>query len=69
MSEMREIEVLEELAAVLDALGIPYAIGGYIASSMYGTCNCFACSLHNLLIPLISSSRDRPGLTGCSNWA
>lgn len=37
MSEMREIEVLERLAEVLDALGIPYAIGGSIASSMYGT--------------------------------
>ena len=34
---MREIEVLERLAAVLDTLGIPYAIGGSIASSMYGT--------------------------------
>lgn len=37
MSEMREIQVLERLAEVLDALGIPYAIGGSIASSMYGT--------------------------------
>ena len=37
MSEMREIEVLERLADVLDTLGIPYAIGGSIASSMYGT--------------------------------
>ena len=37
MSEMREIEVLERLAEMLDALGIPYAIGGSIASSMYGT--------------------------------
>ena len=37
MSEMREIEVLERLAEVLDGLGIPYAIGGSIASSMYGT--------------------------------
>ena len=37
MSEMREIEVLEHLADVLDTLGIPYAIGGSIASSMYGT--------------------------------
>ncbi|UCD52459.1 MAG: nucleotidyltransferase [Phycisphaerales bacterium] len=37
MSEMREIQVLKRLAEVLDALGIPYAIGGSIASSMYGT--------------------------------
>jgi hypothetical protein len=37
VSEMREIQVLERLAEVLDALGIPYAIGGSIASSMYGT--------------------------------
>lgn len=37
MSEQREIAVLERLAGVLDALGIPYAIGGSIASSMYGT--------------------------------
>jgi len=37
VSEAREIEVLEELAGVFDALGIPYAIGGSIASSMYGT--------------------------------
>ena len=37
MSELREIEVLEQLAAVFDGLGIPYAIGGSIASSMYGT--------------------------------
>ena len=37
MSESREIEVLERLAEVLDTLGIPYAIGGSIASSMYGT--------------------------------
>jgi hypothetical protein len=37
VSEMREIQVLERLAEVLDTLGIPYAIGGSIASSMYGT--------------------------------
>jgi len=37
VSEMREIQVLERLAEVLDALGIPYAVGGSIASSMYGT--------------------------------
>lgn len=37
MSEQREIEVLERLTAVLDTLGIPYAIGGSIASSLYGT--------------------------------
>ncbi|MDI6449213.1 hypothetical protein [Anaerobaca lacustris] len=37
MSELREIQVLERLAEVLDALGIPYAIGGSIASSVYGT--------------------------------
>ncbi|MGE5293698.1 MAG: hypothetical protein ACM3VT_02615 [Solirubrobacterales bacterium] len=37
MSEQREIAVLRRLADVLDALGIPYAIGGSIASSMYGT--------------------------------
>lgn len=37
MSEQREIAVLERLAEVLDALGIPYAIGGSIASSLYGT--------------------------------
>ncbi len=37
MSELREIQVLERLAEVLDTLGIPYAIGGSIASSVYGT--------------------------------
>jgi hypothetical protein len=37
MSEQREIAVLKRLTDVLDALGIPYAIGGSIASSMYGT--------------------------------
>jgi hypothetical protein len=37
VSELREIQVLERLAEVLDALGIPYAIGGSIASSVYGT--------------------------------
>lgn len=37
MGEMREIEVLEEMTEVFDTLGIPYAIGGSIASSMYGT--------------------------------
>ena len=37
MSELREIQVLERLAEVFDALGIPYAIGGSIASSVYGT--------------------------------
>jgi hypothetical protein len=37
VSEQREIAVLERLAEVLDALGIPYAIGGSIASSLYGT--------------------------------
>ncbi len=37
MSELREIQVLERLADVLDSLGIPYAIGGSIASSVYGT--------------------------------
>jgi len=37
MSELREIQVLERLAEVLDSLGIPYAIGGSIASSVYGT--------------------------------
>jgi hypothetical protein len=37
VSAQREIAVLERLAGVLDALGIPYAIGGSIASSMYGT--------------------------------
>ena len=37
MGEMREIQVLERLADVFDTLGIPYAIGGSIASSMYGT--------------------------------
>ncbi len=37
MSEQREIAVLERVTEVLDALGIPYAIGGSIASSMYGT--------------------------------
>lgn len=37
MSEQREIAVLERLTDVLEALGIPYAIGGSIASSMYGT--------------------------------
>ena len=37
MSELRDIQVLERLAEVLDALGIPYAIGGSIASSVYGT--------------------------------
>jgi hypothetical protein len=37
VSELREIIVLERLAGVFDALGIPYAIGGSIASSMYGT--------------------------------
>ncbi len=37
MSELREIQVLERLADVLDTLGIPYAIGGSIASSVYGT--------------------------------
>jgi hypothetical protein len=37
VSEQREIGVLERVAQVLDSLGIPYAIGGSIASSMYGT--------------------------------
>jgi hypothetical protein len=37
VSELREIQVLEKLADVLDSLGIPYAIGGSIASSVYGT--------------------------------
>jgi hypothetical protein len=37
VSELREIQVLERLAEVLDTLGIPYAIGGSIASSVYGT--------------------------------
>lgn len=37
MSELREIQVLERLAEALDTLGIPYAIGGSIASSVYGT--------------------------------
>jgi len=37
VSEMREIQVLERLAGMLDELGIPYAIGGSIASSVYGT--------------------------------
>ncbi len=37
MSELREIQVLQRLAEVLDTLGIPYAIGGSIASSVYGT--------------------------------
>ncbi len=37
MSELREIQVLERLAEVFDSLGIPYAIGGSIASSVYGT--------------------------------
>lgn len=37
MSEQREIAVLERVTEVLDVLGIPYAIGGSIASSMYGT--------------------------------
>lgn len=37
MSEQREIAVLKRLTDVLDALGIPYAIGGSIASSVYGT--------------------------------
>ena len=37
MSEQREIAVVERLTEVLDALGIPYAIGGSIASSLYGT--------------------------------
>jgi hypothetical protein len=37
MSEQREIAVLKRLTDVLDALGVPYAIGGSIASSMYGT--------------------------------
>ena len=37
MSEQREIAVVKRVTDVLDALGIPYAIGGSIASSMYGT--------------------------------
>jgi len=37
VSELREIQVLERLAEVLDSLGIPYAIGGSLASSVYGT--------------------------------
>lgn len=37
MSQQREIQVLERLTDALDALGIPYAIGGSIASSLYGT--------------------------------
>jgi hypothetical protein len=37
MSEQRETAALKRLADVLDTLGIPYAIGGSIASSMYGT--------------------------------
>ena len=37
MSEQREIAALKRLADVLDVLGIPYAIGGSIASSVYGT--------------------------------
>jgi hypothetical protein len=37
VSEQREIAVLERVTEVLDVLGIPYAIGGSIASSMYGT--------------------------------
>ena len=37
MSEQPEVSVLERLTDVLDTLGIPYAIGGSIASSVYGT--------------------------------
>ena len=37
MSEQREIAVLERLTEALDTLGIPYAIGGSIASSLYVT--------------------------------
>lgn len=37
MSEVHHIEVVQRLINVLDALGIPYAIGGSMASSTYGT--------------------------------
>jgi len=37
VSEQREIAVVERLTEALDTLGIPYAIGGSIASSLYGT--------------------------------
>jgi hypothetical protein len=36
MSELQGMEVIEQLARVLDTLGISYAIGGSIASSLYG---------------------------------
>jgi hypothetical protein len=35
--ETQHIAVVERLADVLDSLGIPYAIGGSMASSAYGT--------------------------------
>jgi hypothetical protein len=38
MNESRENEkVIERLADVLDSLGIRYAIGGSVASALYGT--------------------------------
>ncbi len=37
MGETRHIEVVERLVRVLDDLGIVYAIGGSMASSVYGT--------------------------------
>jgi hypothetical protein len=36
VAETRHIEVVERLAGVLDSLGIAYAIGGSLASSVYG---------------------------------
>lgn len=37
MSDTRELDILETLAEVLEQLSISYAIGGSIASSIYGT--------------------------------
>ncbi|MHC4665316.1 MAG: hypothetical protein ACYS9T_05080 [Planctomycetota bacterium] len=37
MSDTRELDILETLAEILEQLSIPYAIGGSIASSIYGT--------------------------------
>ena len=36
MSDRPDLDALSEITAILDRLGIPYAIGGSVASSTYG---------------------------------